>query len=52
MVHMRTIDAQDVNLFLLTDDPQEAVDYLKETAIKQFGLTYGPKARPRKIFAE
>jgi hypothetical protein len=42
-----TIDQADVIRWRITDSPQEAVDTIRERAMKQFGLTYGPRARPR-----
>jgi uncharacterized protein (TIGR00730 family) len=47
MVAAATIDLADVDRWLLTDSPEEAVAIIKERALKQFGLTYGPRARPR-----
>ena len=43
-----TIDALDLDRLLVTDSPEEAVNHLRETAIKKFGLRYhvpGPKRR-------
>jgi hypothetical protein len=42
-----TIDAADVDRWVVTDSPAEAVETIRERAMKQFGLTYGPRARPR-----
>jgi uncharacterized protein (TIGR00730 family) len=42
-----TIDAADVTRFLVTDSPEEAVAVIRECAMQQFGLTYGPRAKPR-----
>jgi hypothetical protein len=42
-----TIDATDVSRWLVTDSPEEAVDTIRERAMREFGLTYGPKAKPR-----
>ncbi len=52
MVPEGTISAEDVDLFFLTDDPAVAVGHLKETAVRQFGLTHGPKVRRQRILAE
>jgi uncharacterized protein (TIGR00730 family) len=43
----RTIDRSDYEHFFTTDSAEEAVRHVTEGAIGQFGLTYGPKARPR-----
>ncbi len=42
-----TIDAADVQRWLVTDSPNEAVQVIRERATRQFGLTYGPRAKPR-----
>jgi uncharacterized protein (TIGR00730 family) len=42
-----TVDAADVERWLVTDSVDEAVRVIRERAMKQFGLTYGPRARPR-----
>ena len=42
-----TVDAPDVTRFVVTDSPDEAVAVIRERAMKQFGLTYGPRAKPR-----
>ena len=42
-----TIDAADIARWLVTDSPEEAVQYIRDRALQQFGLTYGPRAKPR-----
>ncbi len=42
-----TIDAADVTRFLVTDSPEETAAVIRERAMQQFGLTYGPRAKPR-----
>jgi len=42
-----TIDAADATRWLLTDSPEEAVTMIRERATKEFGLTYGPRSKPR-----
>ena len=42
-----TIDQADVTRWLVTDSPDEAVATIREQAMSQFGLTYGPRAKPR-----
>jgi uncharacterized protein (TIGR00730 family) len=42
-----TIGPGDMDLFALTDSPEEAVQMIRERALQEFGLTYGPEARPR-----
>jgi uncharacterized protein (TIGR00730 family) len=42
-----TIDAADVDRWVLTDSADEAVEVIRERAMQRFGLTYGPRAKPR-----
>jgi uncharacterized protein (TIGR00730 family) len=42
-----TIEAGDVARFVVTDSPEQAVELIQERAMRQFGLTYGPQAKPR-----
>jgi uncharacterized protein (TIGR00730 family) len=42
-----TVDEADVARWLITDSPEEAVDTIRKRAMTQFGLTYGPRAKPR-----
>jgi uncharacterized protein (TIGR00730 family) len=47
LVAAGTIDESDVDRWIVTDSPAEAVDTIRQRAMTQFGLTYGPRARPR-----
>jgi uncharacterized protein (TIGR00730 family) len=47
LVAGHTIDAHDADRILVTDSPGEAVQAITEIAMRQFGLTYGPKLRRR-----
>ncbi len=47
-----TIDTADVDLITLTDSPAEAVAIVRETAMRDFGLTYGPRAKKRWYLGE
>jgi len=47
-----TIDPADVDLITLTDSPAEAVALVRETAMRDFGLTYGPQAQRRWYLGE
>src|ERR1700683_4291639 len=42
-----TIDAADADRFFVTDSAEEAVQAIKERALRQFGLTYGPRIKRR-----
>jgi uncharacterized protein (TIGR00730 family) len=52
LVAARTIDPGDVARIVLTDSPDEAVRSVTEVAMRRFGLTYGPRARPRWYLGE
>ena len=45
LLHAEMIDQADYDCFLITDSPEEAVRSVSEVAMRQFGLTYGPRAR-------
>jgi uncharacterized protein (TIGR00730 family) len=47
MVAERTIDAIDLDRIIVSDSPGEVVSAITDTAMKRFGLTYGPKVKPR-----
>jgi uncharacterized protein (TIGR00730 family) len=46
MAAERTIDPHDLDRLIVGDDPGEAVSAVTDRAMKRFGLTYGPRARP------
>ncbi len=47
-----TVDPQDFNRFRVTDSPVEAVEFIRGTVIAQFGLTYGPRPKRRRLLFE
>jgi uncharacterized protein (TIGR00730 family) len=47
-----TIDAADVDRFIVTDSPVEAVAKIREIATRDFGVTYGPRPKPRWYLGE
>ena len=47
-----TVDAADVTRAVLTDSPRDAVELIRERAMKQFGLVYGPPPKRRWFFGE
>ena len=47
-----TIDPGDVDRIRLTDSPAEAVALISDTVIHDFGLTYGPRVKPRWYLGE
>jgi uncharacterized protein (TIGR00730 family) len=52
MVREGTIDADDLRLLYLTDSPDAAVSFIRDTAMHRFRLSYGPKAKRRRLFGE
>jgi hypothetical protein len=52
MVKERTIDQADLDRFIVTDSPEEAVESITEIAKRAFGLTYGSRMRKRWFFGE
>lgn len=47
MVKEQTVDPIDFERIIISDDPGEVVSGVTDTAMKRFGLTYGPRAKPR-----
>jgi len=47
-----TIDAADVDRFVVTDSPQEAIDLIRARTTKEFGLAYGPRPKKRWFLGE
>lgn len=47
MVVEKTIDTIDLDKIIMSDNPGEVVSGVTDLAMKRFGLTYGPKVRPR-----
>ena len=43
----KTIDQVDLDKLMITDDPNEAVKYVTDIAMKKFGLGYGKQMRKR-----
>ncbi len=47
-----TIDEVDVERVTLTDSPSDAVALIRDRAMRDFGFTYGPRAKPRWYLGE
>ncbi|HEV3383965.1 MAG TPA: TIGR00730 family Rossman fold protein [Gemmata sp.] len=47
MIAEKTIDRIDLDRLIVSDHPGEVVSAITDTAMKRFGLTYGPKVKPR-----
>lgn len=47
MVRAKTIEAADVQRFFVTDSAREAVEHVRDTAMKRFGLTYAGRQKRR-----
>ena len=52
LIHEKTIDPRDLERILVTDSPEEAVAAISAVVKRQFGLTYGPPMKPRRILGE
>ncbi|MEX2160021.1 MAG: TIGR00730 family Rossman fold protein [Dehalococcoidia bacterium] len=52
LVREGTVDERDLQLLHLTDSADEAVAEIRDVAVKQFGLTYGPQPKRRWILRE
>ncbi len=52
MLEAGTISPEDPDRLVIVDDPQEVVDLISDIALNRFGLTYGPKVRPRGYLLE
>jgi predicted Rossmann-fold nucleotide-binding protein len=52
LVTAGTIDGADAARLHLTDSVDQAVEVVTATALEQFGLTYGPRLRPRWLLGE
>jgi predicted Rossmann-fold nucleotide-binding protein len=46
-----TISPADLDLLLITDSIDDLLGFVKDRAMRQFGLTYGAGARPRPALA-
>ena len=47
-----TVDASDVDRLIVTDSATEAVSRIRDVGMREFGLTYGPKAKRRWFLGE
>ena len=47
MAEQKTIDPLDTRLFQVSDSPEAVAEVIRDLGMKQFGLSYGPKARRR-----
>ena len=47
-----TVDVRDLDHIHISDSPEEAVELIRERALRQFGLSYGPQLRRRWYFGE
>ncbi|MEO5761268.1 MAG: TIGR00730 family Rossman fold protein [Vicinamibacteria bacterium] len=42
-----TIDVADVDRWIVSDSPTETVEVIRDRVMKRYGLSYGPRPRPR-----
>ncbi|MEO8499480.1 MAG: TIGR00730 family Rossman fold protein [Vicinamibacteria bacterium] len=47
MVAAGTIDAADVDRWIVSDSPTETVQLIRDRVVQRFGLSYGPRPKPR-----
>lgn len=47
LLESKTIDPIDLDRIHIIDSPKEAVDLITEIAVREFGLTYGPRVKQR-----
>jgi len=52
LIALGTIDRADYERILVTDSPVEAMKYIAEAAIKEFGFTWQPRVKPRWYLGE
>jgi uncharacterized protein (TIGR00730 family) len=52
LVAERAIDPEDARRFLVSDSPAEVVASITGVALQRFGLTYGPRLKPRWFLGE
>ena len=52
MVRHGTILASDVDRFMITDSPEEAVDHIHQVAVERFGLVWKQQPRPSWVLGE
>jgi uncharacterized protein (TIGR00730 family) len=52
LVETKTIDRIDAERMQLTDSAEEAVHFAHDAALRQFGLSYGPRIKPRWFLGE
>lgn len=52
LVEKKTIDVADLHRILVTDSPSEAVASIRDIALKEFGLSYGPKVKKTSMLGE
>jgi len=52
LVAEHTVEPEDVDRFIVTDSPEEAVELITQTALARFGLTYGAAPRRRWLLGE
>ena len=52
MVAAGTISPEDLDLFLVTDSPEEAAEHVYRVAVEQFGLLRSPRPQPHRVLGE
>jgi hypothetical protein len=52
LIENGTIDAKDLSLIMATDSVDEAIAFIRDKALNQFGLTYGPRVKRSWLLGE
>jgi uncharacterized protein (TIGR00730 family) len=52
LISEKTIDPADADRILISDSPEEVVDSITNIALRQFGLSYGPRMKRRWLLGE
>jgi hypothetical protein len=52
LMRQGTIAESDLDRWIVTDSPEEAVERIRESGLKEFGLSYGARLRRRWFFGE
>lgn len=52
MLAEKAISAEDLSHIVVSDSPEQVVAHIRSVALQEFGLSYGPRAKPRWFLGE